>query len=327
MIEHTSDEAIAGLAPWWRKNARADFGPFGLPEWAEVYRRNFGAEAELLILEVQETPGQTDALIPLERHGDGALRFIGGSEVTDYAAPVTTDRGGALLATEFAGWLVANPGEWSSVSLEAMPVDIGFGDLIVEAARLVGLTAERSADEICAVIDLPPTFDAYLESLDKKERHEFRRKSRKFAREVGEPTLVKSEAATLESDLAEFFTWHRAASGDKGTFMDARMETFFTDVARTFIDLGLLRLEFVEAAGERWAASFGFSDQTRFYGYNAAYCQAARPYSPGMVMLWMLLGELLESGVTTLDFLQGDERYKFQLGSVARRLESVQLMG
>ena len=44
-----------------------------------------------------------------------------------------------------------------------------------------------------------------------------------------------------------------------------------------------------------------------------------------MVLLAGLIRRSIDDGLTRLDFLEGRERYKFQLGGVARPLSSVRI--
>lgn len=339
---HEDEKAIAEFSEWWIEHARSDFGPFGRPEWLAAYRRSFGDESDLLLLQVDqskdlnsieslrsaEAPSFSNelvALIPMEIYPGGLLRFAGGTELTDYAGPVCAEDSVSAAAAGLALWLAENRSSWSACSFEAVPEDIGFGKVLVDELSRFGIETSRESNEICAVLDLPSDFDTYLASLTKKERHELRRKRHRFAREAGEPELIVSSPDELDSDLSLFFEWHRQAQGSKGGFMSEQMEEFFTDVAKTFAESGLMRLEFVKSGSKRYAASFGFANQGRRFLYNSAFLQSARSLSPGMVMISLMLEEGLTEGMTHLDFLQGDERYKFQLGARGRPLETIEV--
>lgn len=342
MKVHEDESAISGLSAWWIEHARSDFGPFGRPEWLATYRRSFGSESELHLLQIDRseelkatddlepaeaanTGDEPVALIPMEMYPGGLLRFAGGSEVTDYAGPVCAEESVPAAAAGLALWLSENKSSWSACSFEAVPEDIGFGKVLTDELSRLGIEASRESKEICAVLDVPSDFDSYLAGLAKKERHELRRKRNRFLREAGEPELVAASPGELDGDLSLFFDWHRQAQGSKGGFMNGQMEAFFTDVAKTFTESGLMRLEFLESGGKRFAASFGFADRGRRFLYNSAFLQDARPLSPGMVMIWLMLEEGLREGMTQLDFLQGDERYKFQLGAHIRPLETIEV--
>lgn len=341
MLEESKSSDLCDLTTWWRKNAREDFGPFGQPEWFDIYREVFSDKCEFRMLGVAgNTVAEIDfasrkhwkvdartttALIPIEIYENGTIRFAGGTELTDYAGPVCTDDKIASVAIGFADWLFQNRDKWTTCIFEAIPEELGFGKILVEQLNSAGIEASRNLTEICAILDLPSNFEAYLSSLSKKERHELRRKWHRFVNEVGEPKLVTANSESLQDDLALFFEWHRQAQGSKGEFMDDRMQDFFTQIATSFMKLGALRLDFTEVEGVRYAASFGFVFGTRQFLYNSAYRHDARRLSPGMVLFWLMLERGLDSGIRYLDFLQGDEKYKFKLGARTRALETIEV--
>jgi len=63
-----------------------------------------------------------------------------------------------------------------------------------EAIESIGADHETKPDESTAVLDLPSTYDDWLMSIGKKERHEVRRKRRRFEAEFGDITVVRESA-------------------------------------------------------------------------------------------------------------------------------------
>jgi hypothetical protein len=76
-----------------------------------------------------------------------------------------------------------------------------------------------------ATMVLDPSPGDPLGSLDGKQRHELRRKVRRFEESFGEPYLV-----TGVSGFDAFVAMHRLAEGDKGAFMSAATVEFFRDL-------------------------------------------------------------------------------------------------
>jgi CelD/BcsL family acetyltransferase involved in cellulose biosynthesis len=165
--------------------------------------------------------------------------------------------------------------------------------------------------------------DGYFASLDKKERHELRRKLRRFEREVGPPRLQRADDKTLAAHLETFLGWHRQAPGQKASFMDDRRESFFRRVGAEFHARGELALDVLDGGGTPVAAGFSFVVGDTVYLYNSSLDPAFVRDSPGMVLLSCLIERAIADGLRRLDFLKGSERYKFQLGGVARTLSSV----
>jgi len=107
-----------------------------------------------------------------------------------------------------------------------------------------------------------------------------------------------------------------AAEGAKGEFIDGPMEAFFSALAtRAGFCVDLL------VAGDRpRAALFGHEDDDGYYLYNSAYDPMAAAASPGMVLLIELIAAQIARGAAVLDFMKGDEEYKFRLGAEPRHL-------
>lgn len=270
-------------------------GPLFLGAWA----RRLGDAGTVTILESE------GAVVPLFR-SDRGLEFAGDGEVTDYHSPRGLESA-ALLAEYLTALDRPTAFRFDSLPLEA-------ADVVVEAVRTAGLEAKPRQHEVVLVLGLPDDYDAYLASLGKKERHEIRRKRRRFESALGPAHL---ERRTGKEAVAAFVDMHRTSPGDKGRFMDGAREAFFTDLhleADAVIDV------LVDDDGDAHAMSFGFEDGDTLYLYNSAYQPASREHNPGVVLLELVIRMAIAAGRTRLDLLKGDEPYKFRLGAEARPL-------
>ena len=237
---------------------------------------------------------------------DGVVVLVGDADVTDYHSPHGAELAGAveLIAAEVSP---GTPFRFDSVPLQA-------ADALTAGLIRCNVVATRQEHEVAAVLALPGSFDDYLAMIGKKERHETRRKRRRFEAEIGEPRLERrmgAEAVRLFADM------HRKASGDKGHFMTPPMERFFAALherAGAVIDV------LSGADGVPVAAAFGFEDDAAYYLYNSAYDPEAGHASPGVVLIAMLIESAITAGHTRFDFLKGDEAYKFRLGAEPRPL-------
>jgi len=236
----------------------------------------------------------------------GRVELIGDSDLTDYHSPRGDDLTGATA------WLASQVGSGTPFSFDSLPERAA--ETLRAALISLGIEASVEQHEIAAVVTLPASFDEYLMVIGKKERHETRRKRRRFAEECGEPSIARIRG---DEAVAAFAAMHRTASGDKGVFMTDEMEVFFAALHRR---VGAVIDVLVGGDGEPVAASFGFEDDNAFYLYNSAYDPAAAHASPGVVLVSMLIENTISSGRQVFDFLKGDETYKFRLGAAERRL-------
>ncbi|MEA2460377.1 MAG: hypothetical protein QOH90_554 [Actinomycetota bacterium] len=316
--------------PEWRDLLASDPSAtiFSTPEWHRVWWEEFsdGKEGFSLIL---KRGGAVVGIVPLylkPEDGKQVIRFNGGIDLTDYIGPICAPVDSYDVADGFVQWLRQNPETWDEFDAHNMPVPFGFAEHLVERTDCAGFRYTIDQEETAAVLSLPEDFDSYLASLGSKDRHELKRKQRRFLREQPGATFRTSTPETLEDDLATFIALHRDAEGLKGHFMRPDIATFFVRMARMFMPLGWLRLDFLEVEGNALATTFGFELDKTFYLYNSAFDPDAKRLSPGLILVAHLIEEAIERDFHTFDFLRGPERYKYQLGSQAVPLNNVRVL-
>jgi CelD/BcsL family acetyltransferase involved in cellulose biosynthesis len=175
---------------------------------------------------------------------------------------------------------------------------------------------------VCPIIQLPDDaeegWEAYLATLDKKERHEIRRKMRRAEREVPDLAFrVVTRGDELPVAMDDFLRLHRLSSADKESFMTEEMEAFFREIAAVAAEQGWLRLFFLDAGGQAVATYFCFAHGKDMLVYNSGYDPQANPQlSFGWVLLSRIIEYSIEEGFERFDFLQGGEDYKHRFGGV-----------
>ena len=241
---------------------------------------------------------------------DGAtVRFCGPAHLTDYHTPL--GEGVADLVAD------SGPAAFRGKRLVLNSLPSEAAEEIGAGLAAAGIPATAAPDQLTAVLPLPGDEEAWLASLRKKDRHEVRRKVRRFTAEYGAPLL---ERATDDAAFDAFAELHRRAPGEKGAFLTARMEAFFRSL---IVEAGAV-LDLLVAGGRVRAAAFGFEDEAGYYGYNAAYDPEAAPGSPGIVLAGAIVGAQIDRGAGFVDFLKGAEPYKFRLGAHARPLYTIE---
>lgn len=276
-------------------------GPFPQKAFLEAlwnHRADQNAE-----LHIDASPSGAAAVVASE----GLLTFAGRSDLTDYHAPVGRDGPDALVRA--LGHFREMPFRFDSLPREAV-------DPIVTALSGAGAEPRVSEDEAVAVVTLPPTYDDWLASLGKKQRHEVRRKRRRFEAEFGTIDIERHEGGAIDV----FTAMHRLSIGDKGGFMTGAMEDLFSDLLAT----AGASIHLLTCDGVARAAAFGFEAENGYYYYNSAYDPAAAMASPGIVLFSAMIETEIERGAVVFDFLKGDEQYKFRHGAETRQLYAIE---
>jgi CelD/BcsL family acetyltransferase involved in cellulose biosynthesis len=347
-IARSDWDAIAAATPW-----ATPFSAWAFHRaWWDAYGAN--AHEETVVLVDADGPANGSAapvaIVPLMhrheveagdalthttmRHGtdpdltrvapDATAIFFGASYHADYATVLARPTDLPLVAEALVRDIAEErPGDWDVVDLRRLrcgdPAAEALADAFRSRERLEGWTVDLEREDVCPVVILPigGTIDDYLATLGKKERHEIRRKVRR-AEAVGEIRL--EDATDVPADLETFIDLHQARWGADGLFPPTpggdQSRVFFRRLFELFGPDGPLHLTFLTVAGRRIAAGVHLETADSDLFYNAGVDPAARELSPGVVMVYAYVERALAEGRRRLDFLRGDEPYKYEWGAV-----------
>jgi CelD/BcsL family acetyltransferase involved in cellulose biosynthesis len=187
-------------------------------------------------------------------------------------------------------------------------------------AQSRGWTYKEQAFRSTPRIVLDGDFEAYLSSLDKKQRHEIRRKMRRAA-EGAAPARFEllQDPALLGAGIEEFLDL-MAHDPDKARFLSPAMRDHMRAFMRLAWDSGYLWMAFLTVGGAKAAAVLNFDYKNRLWGYNSAVARDFLGLSPGWVLLTHQIQWACERGRSELDFMRGDEAYKYRFGALNRHV-------
>ncbi len=298
---------------------------FHSPGFLKLYWEEFAEEPEHLLLAFAEEDDVQVGAVAFERIGE-TLRFLGGTEVTDYMGPVAQPELRGAVAKELLAALDRRE-DWRVADLHGLPEDRSWLSLLAEAATERGFTVDVTEDRngVAPFLPIPGSYEEYLAGLPSKLRHEIRRKARKLETEGGPYHVTLAQRETLEAYLDRFVELHRSSEGPKGVFMQPGMEIFFRRLGEAFLPRGVFSLTFIEVAGERVAGTIGFRFEGTFYLYNSAFDRAWQHLSPGMVLVAEDIRIAIEAGCSAFDLLRGDYAYKYRFGSFPRAVRRLMI--
>jgi CelD/BcsL family acetyltransferase involved in cellulose biosynthesis len=299
---------------------------FHTPEFLKLYWEEFGEEpGHLLLLFGEDPTGAQVAATAFELSGD-TLRFLGGTEVTDYQGPVAEPAAREGFARGL--WrTLQDRDDWRLADLRGLPVDSPWLPALRDAAVGSGWTVEESEDQngVAPFLDLAPDWEAYLASIPSKLRHEIRRKAKRLEAEAGPYLIESATPETLLPFLDRFVELHRKSEGPKGVFMVPGMEIFFRRLGETLCERGVFRLTFVRVGEELAAGTIGFRFRGTFSLYNSAFDRDWQHVSPGMVLVAEDIRLAIEDGCDRVDFLKGDYAYKYRFGAHRRHVRRLEV--
>jgi CelD/BcsL family acetyltransferase involved in cellulose biosynthesis len=319
---YQSPEAFTALAAEWNSllhHSSTDV-PFLTLEWQSIWWEHFSYSDPLLVCAFRDEAGTLCGIAPLFRNcetGKRELNTLGCADVSDYLDMIVAP--GCEQAV-FAALLdaVSAPGvpEWDAIDLCNIPEASPTRQVLPALAQARGWRAETSVQAVCPIVHLPATWDDYLATLDKKERHELRRKMRR-AEQSDQPVswYITAGEASLDADLDAFITLLIKSRPDKAAFMTDTMRHFFHAAAHAAQRAVWLQLSFLTVNGDKAAACMNFDYDNRIMLYNSGLdTQNFQWFSPGIVLTGYLIQHAIENKRAIFDFLRGDEDYKYRLG-------------
>jgi CelD/BcsL family acetyltransferase involved in cellulose biosynthesis len=293
-------------------------------EWQSTWWESYQA-GELFVIACRTPEDQLVAIAPWFIHhlnGERVLRTIGCVDVTDYVDIIVDKAFTEPVQSILGAFLVEHQARYDRINLcnipEASPNYAYFPD----ALRRCGFDADVVLQEVCPVIHLPDSWDAYLESLDKKQRHEIRRKLRRAESEAQLDYYVVTPEHDIHAELEQFLTLMAASQPAKAEFLrDDRNERFFRAITHLTFARGWLRMSFLKVNGKPVAAYFDFDYGGRILVYNSGLLPNEYSHlSTGIVLLAYNIKRAIETGHTLFDFLRGNETYKYRMGGVDTRV-------
>ena len=197
---------------------------FHRPAYLKLYWEEFGETPEHLLLGfAEQDDGTLSAAVAFERVGD-VLRFLGGTEVTDYMGPV----GLPSMREQTAQALL--DGAPAIATIGRAPTSAACGRTTRGWPRCAarppdaGLEVEETEDQngVAPFLALPATWDAYLAGLPSKLRHEIKRKATKLETETGPFRIVAADAETARAAARPVRGAASAERGSEGRVHGAR---------------------------------------------------------------------------------------------------------
>lgn len=335
---HRSFTDLEPLATEW--NALLDESVTHVPFLRHEYLRTWwetrgGGEwpdSELAVV-VAHQDGRLAGVAPLfaakNRDGDPALLLLGSIEISDYLDLIVrpTDLSAFISGLlDFlghsgpAGLSVpapeAEPKPWQILDWQNIPEASTTLPVLKAETEKRGWTFVQEQTYHTPSIPLTGDFETYLSGIDKKQRHEIRRKMRRVEESASDVRWYSvSDGATLVAEVDAFLVM-MADEPEKAKFLTEAMRRQVQLLCRAAFENGWLQLAFLEVDGQKAAGYLNFDYLNCIWVYNSGIDRRFLELSPGWVLLGYLLQWANENKRAEFDFMRGDEEYKYRFGAV-----------
>lgn len=259
-------------------------------------------------------------LFAAQHEGHPSLLLLGSIEISDFLNVLVRPADLAEFTTGLLDFLETNPAlpAWEKLDLYNILETSPIIDTLKKEAAARKWAFQSDRLQPAPYVSLPGDWETYLANIDKKQRHEIRRKMRRLKKADLESRWYSvKDSAALDDEVQAFFKL-MAHDPQKEAFLTDAMKTSMSNLIHLAFEEGYLQFVFLEIAGQKAAAYISFDYNNRIWVYNSGFDDQFLSWSPGWVLLSYLIQWANENKRREFDFLRGDEKYKYRFGAVDR---------
>ena len=332
-IELTWVESKEKLAEWENLLIESDFPhPFSsftfYNAWVETFVDDLTQIKMLFFYNENNLVGLAPILID---HINKNVSILGDKDLFDYRDIIYISEFSEEIYTEFLSYLKLQPWfQGYTIFMQSIPESSGLFNLVNTDKLNNFADVEIKEEDVTPIYDkvgmgVNGVWDDYLSTLKKKQRHEIRRKLRKFESQDFQFKTI-SNNDDLSEFLPDFYELFINSREDKKKFLTEERKTFFNKMLFAFAEKNELRILSYYDGNTLISACIVIEYASIYFLYNSAYSLDYNSYSVGLVSKIIALKESIESNLFAFNFLRGNERYKYELGGEDLKLYEIKLL-
>jgi len=302
--------------PWNRLLFSAEQNSiFFTHEWISSWWMCFSDGYLLEILIFKDANENPLGIVPFMIQDD-CLCFIASQEVSDYCDVITLGESREEFYDNLLRYIRENYSGIKKIELMNIKFSSPTLTMLPRLAPKYQYSCSLTETEVAPLLEVPSSYENYMKGLNKKNRHEIRRKLRRMESLSGITVEKITDTQALESAIEDFIALHRKSSPLKEEFWETKgMANFFREMTQRFSLQNWVELVFLRHEGKTMAAllNFVYSNQINFY--NIAYDKDFARYSPGIYLFNYSIENAISEEKEKADFLRGREEYKYYFGA------------
>lgn len=172
----------------------------------------------------------------------------------------------------------------------------------------------RVREDVAPYMLIDGNVDKILQSMGKKKRYNIKREVRILLDQNNVHLALLTDSQEIAGSLTDLIRLHAARSNQKGidsTFMPVDVLDFHRKFMNRASEISWVRMYQLVHNSNVIACAYGFLFRDRFYYYQTGFDPAWSSFSPGNVIIYLMLEQLAQSGAKVFDFLGGSDSYKY----------------
>jgi CelD/BcsL family acetyltransferase involved in cellulose biosynthesis len=295
-------------------------------EWIHTWWTHFRSNRTLFLWEVREddrlvalAPFYIEQSVPL---GPRYLKFCSDELSPDYVDVIIESGKEGIVLEALMKEIQRHAQRWDIVDWQ----HLRSGAFLLRPRVIpahYGYSAQMS--NTCPYIRIASTYAEYCQTIAPPGLREFHlnKKQRKLFQNKGVSRYRVSRQEELPQAVDWLFLLHekRAQAIQRvSCFARPDVKRFHLSISRRFLEAGILNLQFLRCGDQPISAGYGFDYDRKVYFFQNGFDPAWKTWSPGAVMLGLMVEDAFLNGFEEFDFLKGDEAYKSLWTDTARQI-------
>ena len=287
--------------------------------WFRTWWEAFGAGKQLHIVTVRSA-GHLVAAAPMMRMKASiygfkadALHSIYNPHTPRYDFIIANNQDPRLYKVIWD--VLLGEGDCEMIVLTQIPVGSKTIPTIEKLGQCDGWLTGQWHAPVSPFIPLTQDYDTFFNGLRSGCRFNLTKRYARLRRVGPVDVEVVTQHDAVDHAMRDGLRIEAAAwKGEKGTAIlsDPTVTEFYIRLAKREAELGQLRLNFLRVGGKRISFSYLLQSRNRLYAVKIGYDPEFHAYSPGNMLLNLLLKDACASGIEEYDLLGGDDEWKFE---------------
>ena len=314
-------DQLEPLLAEWDELFRADGAatPFSSAGWARAWWRHWPDAAAPWIVTIRDGD-RLVGLAPLVAASRGPFRVLAelGRPPSNYWSVLSVPEAREEVAAAVAQEIRAHARVWHALLLGGLPAESGFE----QALRGAGLRVRARQPTPYPGIELPGSFEEYLQGLPRKRRKDLRRHVRRLddgriaLRNVTEPADLRTAIDQWQDIRVRW--WRSRTKQMDPEHASPRFRDFMQDLTAELVPQGLAQVWEFRHDGEVVGIEVNLLDDSHYYSWMGAYEPDVAHLGLGKLAIGESIRESIEAGRSYYDLMVGDEEYKYWYGATDR---------
>jgi len=282
-------------------------------------------QGDLFILTGRDQSNALQGIAPFFINNQQIL-FLGSYEISDYLDFIASEDQIPVFINQVFDFLETDKfADWKVLDLFNLLEDSPTIPVLHKTAKSHGWQIKQEILQPAPFLTLPGSWDEYLNKLDDRYSHEIDRKIRR-AEDYFLPVswYIADVEGNLDQELNSFLEL-MANNQEKAAFLTDKMVVQIKNAARDALKAGWLQLAFLTVGDIKAAGYLNFDYNGVVWIYNSGINPLFENLSPGWVLLSKIIQWSIKEQKTELDFMRGDEPYKYQFGGINKHVLRIQI--